>query len=194
MFLRPSWDEFFMFQAISCATRHSCLKRGVGALLIKDKRIIGTGYNGAASGISSCRDLGYCYYDKLAQDEHRSNGGDLAVIRERFKIFCQAVHAEANAMSQCSRRDAEGAILYATNYPCPRCTQDIIITNRLSAIRIWKEYLRNSHLTIDEERASERKLLEAGISVSYVSLPTERIIEIAKYMAEKIGVRTDYKF
>lgn len=194
MFLRPSWDEMFMFQAISCAARHSCLKRGVGAVLVKNNKIIGTGYNGAARGITTCRELGYCYYEKLAHDETKKSKLDSQIVRENFKIFCQAVHAESNAMSQCSWREAEEAILYVTNYPCPRCAQDIIITNRLSAVKIWKEYLKNSHLTIDEERASERKLLEAGIATNFVALTKERILEIAVYMADAIGVRNEYKF
>ena len=63
---RPSWDERFMVEAILAATRHTCLKRGVGAILVKDKHTLTSGYNGAASGITSCRDLGYCYYEELA--------------------------------------------------------------------------------------------------------------------------------
>ncbi len=193
-FKRPSWDEFFMFQAISCAVRHSCLKRGVGAVLVKDKRIIGSGYNGAAGGIRSCRELGYCYYENLARLENKKNGGNFSEIKERFKIYCQAVHSEANAMSQCSRNDAQGGILFITNYPCPRCSQDIIITNRLKAVKIWKHYLDNPVLTIDEWRASDRKLLEAGISVIFVEFDKARLMEIADYMANNVGERTDYKF
>lgn len=191
---RPNWDEIFMFQAISCAVRHSCLKRGVGAVLVKDKRIIATGYNGAASGITNCLDLGYCYYEKLAREEFKKNKGKLDIIRENFKIYCQAVHAEANAMSQCSREEAKGAVLYITNYPCPRCTQDIIITNKLSKVLVWKDYLKNPTLTIDEKRASEHKLLEAGVAVNLLQVTKERIIGIAKYMAHHIGERTEYKF
>lgn len=194
IFQRPSWNEIFMFQAISCATRHSCLKRGVGAVLVKDKRIIGTGYNGAASGITSCLDLGYCYYEQLAKDEHKTNSGDYAIIKEQYKLYCQAVHAEMNTLSQCSRDDARGAKLYLTNYPCPKCVQDGIITNGIVAVKIWKEYLHNYTLTMDEKRASERKLLEAGISLDYVRLSSARIMEIADYMANVVGERTSYKF
>lgn len=191
---RPEWDEYFMFQAISCAIRHSCLKRGVGALLVKDRRIIGSGYNGAAVGIKSCLDIGYCYYEDLAKTEIDTNKGSKNIIKEKFKIYCQAVHAEANAMSQCSHDEAKGSTLYITNYPCPKCTQDIIITNQLASIKIWKDYLSNPSLTIDEKRASEKKLLEAGISVNYVTLSKKRITEIAAYMANSVGERTAYKF
>ena len=194
LFKRPSWDEIFMFQAIGCATRHSCLKRSVGALLVKDKRIISTGYNGAAVGITSCLELGYCYYENLAQKEMAINGGNFLEIKERFKIYCHAVHAEANALSQCSRTEAKGATLYLTNYPCPKCVQDSIITNEIAAVRIWKSYLENAALTIDEKLASEVKLLEAGISVGYIFLSKKRIMEIAGYMTNSVGERTDYKF
>lgn len=193
-FTRPSWDEIFMFQAISCATRHSCLKRGVGAVLVKDKRIISTGYNGAAVGITNCKELGYCYYEKIAQKEVAINGGDFFEIKENFKIYCHAVHAEVNALSQCSRTEARGAALYLTNYPCPRCAQDSIITNEITTVRVWKDYLENPALVIDEKRASERKLFEAGVSVGYISISKKRIMEIASYMANSIGERTDYKF
>lgn len=192
-FQRPSWDEFFMFQAIACATRHSCLKRGVGAVIVKDNRIIGTGYNGAASGLRSSRDIGECFYEGLANEESRTNNKDLAQTKEIFKVYCLAVHAEANAISQCNRNDAKGSTLYITNFPCPKCVQDVIITNRVFAIKIWKEYLADYTLTMDEKRASERKLLEAGIAVSYIKMPSERIIDIARYMIT-IGERTDYKF
>lgn len=191
---RPSWDEMFMFQAISCATRHSCLKRGVGAIIVKDKRILASGYNGAASGITSCMELDYCYYEDLALHESKHNGKSFDEIRENFKMYCQAVHAEANAFSQCSRDKTKDATLYVTNLPCPKCTQDFIITGKLKTVYVWKNYLSNSTLTIDEKRASERKLLEAGIAVKYVKLLPKRIMEIAICMAHHVGERTDYKF
>lgn len=191
---RPSWEEFFMFIAISCATRHSCLKRGVGAVIVKDNRIIGTGYNGAASGIRSCRDMENCYYDFLAKREIEKNGGSKETTRESFKIYCQAVHAEANAISQCLGGEAKGASLFVTNFPCPKCAQDVVITNKILSVYVWKDYLENPALTIDEQRASKTKLLEAGVSVRFIDLTKKRIMEIAKYMASNVGERTNYKF
>jgi len=191
---RPTWDEYFMCQAILIATRHSCLKRGVGAVIVKDKSIIGTGYNGAARGISSCLELNYCYYEDCATKELAKNKGNLGIIKEKFKIYCQAVHAEANAMSQCNREKAKDSTLYITNAPCPRCTQDIIITNGVREVKIWKGYLSNPALSIDEERATKSKLLEAGIALNYVDIQKERIAEIAAYMANNVGERTKYKF
>ena len=191
---RPSWDEYFMCQAILIATRHSCLKRGVGAVLVKDKSIIGTGYNGAARGIVSCLELGYCNYEYLASEEIAKNAGDLKSIKEQFKIYCQAVHAEANAMSQCGHERANGSTLYITNAPCPRCSQDIIITNGVKEVKIWKDYLSNPTLTMDEYRATKSKLLQAGVALIYVKLNKKRIMEIANYMANQVGERTDYEY
>lgn len=192
---RPDWDDYFMFIAIMCATRHSYLKRGVGAVIVKDKRIIATGYNGAASGLKSCLQSGRCHYEQLALDETLKNGKNFSEIREKFKgLYCSATHAETNAINQCSPKETREATLYITNYPCPKCTQDVIIARHFKTVKIWKEYLSNPLLTIDEKRASERKLLEAGVSVAYVPLSKKRISEIANYMANKVGERTEYAF
>ncbi len=191
---RPTWDEIFMLQAILCATRHSCLKRGVGAVVEQNKKTKGTGYNGAASGIKTCLEYGYCYYEKLAEEEATRNEDDFKKIREEFKIYCQAVHAEANAVNQCPREYLKGATLYVTNYPCPNCAQSFIIGSGIEKVKIWKEYLSDPSLTMDEQRASQRKFLEAGISISWVDLIPERIKEVVVYMANKVGERTSYKY
>lgn len=191
---RPSWDEIFMFLAIGVATRHSCLKRGVGSVIVKDNKVVATGYNGAARGIKSCLELGYCYYEHLAEQEVKTNGGDLKAIKESFKMYCQAVHAEANARGQCLPTVAEGSTIYITNVPCPKCTQDIIITGGVKAIVVWKEYLQNYTLTIDEKRVTDKKLQQAGISLNYLHLTSSRIMEIAGYMANQVGERTDYQY
>ena len=191
---RPSWDEIFMFQAISCATRHTCLKRPVGAVVVKDKKIIGSGYNGAARGIKSCRELDYCYYDNLAQKEFDKNGDDISLVRETYKMYCRAVHAEANAISQCTTENSDGSTLYITNYPCPACANNVIVTHKIAGIKVWKNYLENPLVTIDEKRASDDILKQAGISISEISLSGNRIIEIATYMANQVGERTSYKY
>ncbi|MBI3634123.1 MAG: hypothetical protein HY228_00715 [Candidatus Yonathbacteria bacterium] len=191
---RPSWDELFMMTAILVATRHSCLKRGVGSCIVKDNKIVATGYNGAAKGIKSCLELGYCYYEHLAEQEVRTNGGDIKMIKESFKMYCQAVHAEANAKSQCLPMVAEGSTIYITNVPCPKCTQDIIITGGVKAIVVWKEYLQNYTLTTDEKKVTDKKLQQAGIALRFLDLTSHRIMEIAGYMANRVGERLDYQF
>lgn len=191
---RPAWDEFFMFTAIFSATRHTCLKRGVGAAIVKGIKIKSTGYCGAASGIDSCLDKGRCYYEEQAAKEVRENGGEFKEVRERFKNYCLAVHAEVNAASQCSREALKGGSLFITNYPCPKCAQDVIINNGIEKVVVWKEYLQDPSLTIDEQRASEKKFLEAGIKIKILDLKPERIMQIAMYMATDIGERSSYRY
>ncbi len=183
-----------MFLAIFAATRHSCLKRGAGAVIRKGNKAKGTGYCGATTGLDSCLDKGYCFYDNLADLEVKENGGDFEVVREGFKTYCLAVHAEDNATTQCTPEELKGATLYITNFPCPRCAQNVIINKGIKYVVVWKAYLENSLLTIDEKRASERKFLEAGVAVKFLKLTPERIKEIAEYMAMHVGERTSYKY
>ena len=115
---RPSWEEIFMINAIIAGIRSSCLKRQVGAVLIKDKRVIASGYNGAPPGVETCLDVGECFYEALAhKDSTNGNGlGTFEILREERKIFCSAVHAEKNAINQCSiyGMSAVGEVLYIT--------------------------------------------------------------------------------
>lgn len=194
-FKRPGWEEIFMVHAIAAATRHTCLKRSVGAVLVKNKRIIGSGYNGAATGIKSCLEMGYCYCEQVAWEEAKGGDERFKAIREEYKLlYCLAVHAEMNALAQCSAEQAHGSTLYITNYPCPKCTQDGIITNGIGQVFVWKRYLENFALTIDEYRASESKLLQAGVSVNFLPLSDGRILDIARYMARRVGERNEYRF
>lgn len=86
---RPSWDEYFLEMAHLVAKRSTCLRRSVGAVLVKDKRILATGYNGAPSGLKHCVDIG-CLRQKL-----KIPSG------ERHEL-CRALHAEQNALIQAS--------------------------------------------------------------------------------------------
>lgn len=193
--MRPSWDEIHMYRTIAAATRSSCLKRAVGAGLIKDKREIASGYSGAPEGVTTCLEHKYCYYEDLAWQESKKGNGEFEVLREQYKIYCTAVHAEANALGQCSRfgTSAAGTTLFITNFPCPGCVRDHIITNKIEEVRVWKQYLSNPLLVIDEKRESERLLLQAGISIKEIMLSDERIMEIA-FLMTRVGSRTDYEF
>ena len=98
--------------------RSTCLSRQVGAVIIRDKQIIATGYNGAPAGAIHCTDIGYCIRKKKGY----ASGQGLEL--------CRAGHAEANAIDQCARRGAscEGATLYVTTQPCVFCCIHIIQT------------------------------------------------------------------
>jgi len=112
---RPSWDEYFLEVAKLVAKRSTCLRRSVGAVLVKDKRILATGYNGAPRGLKHCYEIG-CMRQKL-----KIPSG------ERHEL-CRALHAEQNALIQASLYgiSVKGSSLYATNQPCVICAKMII--------------------------------------------------------------------
>ena len=109
---RPSWDEYFMHIASEVARRSTCLRRQVGAVLVLNKRILATGYNGAPSGVPHCAEVG-CLREKL----NVPSG-------ERHEL-CRGLHAEQNAMLQAARHGIriEGATLYTTHVTCSMCAK-----------------------------------------------------------------------
>jgi len=112
---RPSWDEYFLEVAKLVSKRSTCLRRSVGAVLVKDKRILATGYNGAPRGLKHCIEIG-CLRQKL-----KIPSG------ERHEL-CRALHAEQNALIQASLYgiSVKGSSLYATNQPCVICAKMLI--------------------------------------------------------------------
>jgi dCMP deaminase len=192
---RPTWEESFMYHAIVSATRSTCLKRQVGACLVRDNRIIASGYNGAPRTITSCLETGVCGYEKRAWE---NSGGDISrfnILREESKIFCDAVHAEKNAYNQCSLLGpvAQGCELYTTNMPCPACVRDAIIPNKTRRVVVWKGFLHNPLLTHDEYTIASDLLQRAKIPVEIIDLPDERIREIHQ-LVFSVGNRLDYVF
>lgn len=112
---RPSWDEYFFQIAHQVASRSTCLRRQVGAVLVKDKRILATGYNGAPKGIVHCLDVG-CLRDELG------------VPSGQRHELCRALHAEQNAIAQAALHGVkiEGASIYVTHQPCSLCAKMVI--------------------------------------------------------------------
>ena len=112
--MRPDWDTYFMRITKLVATRSSCLRRSVGAVLVKDKRILATGYNGA-TGMAHCEEAG-CLRDQL----HIPSG-------ERHEL-CRGLHAEQNAIIQAARQGTEikDSTLYCTTAPCSLCAKMLI--------------------------------------------------------------------
>lgn len=194
-FQRPSWDESFMLHAILASLRSSCLKRRCGAALVKDKRVIASGYNGAPPGIATCLNEGFCFYENLAQQDSVNGNGQMQVLREQYKIFCKVIHAEKNSFNQCSLHGVSAADseLFSTNMPCPRCVIDEIIPNKVKRVVVWKEYLRNIILTADEYKLSKNFLEEAKIELVTLDLSPSRIKEMSVEMLIS-GDRLTYKF
>lgn len=112
---RPSWDEYFLSIAQEAAKRSTCLRRQVGAVLVQDKRILATGYNGAPSGIKHCLDVG-CLRE------------DLGVASGYRHELCRGLHAEQNAIIQAALHGVSlrGASLYCTHQPCSLCVKMLI--------------------------------------------------------------------
>ena len=112
---RPGWDDYFMDIANLVASRSTCLRRHVGCVMVKDRRILSTGYNGAPSGVAHCVDVG-C---KRMQEGIPSG--------ERVEM-CRGVHAEQNAIIQGARHGVilQGATAYTTTRPCSICTKMLI--------------------------------------------------------------------
>lgn len=118
MTARPDWDEYFMGFARQAATRSTCVRDGrqFGAVLVRDKRVIATGYNGAPRGLQHCGELGGCL-----RDERKIPSGTR--LDE-----CRAVHAEQNAILQAAFHGvaSRGAVMYSTGCPCSICAKAII--------------------------------------------------------------------
>lgn len=112
---RPTWETYFMDITKLVAKRSTCLRRAVGAVIVKDKRILSTGYNGAPTGIEHCIDRG-CLREEL----NIASG-------ERHEL-CRGIHAEQNAIIQAAFHGVSirGATLFCTNLPCSICTKMII--------------------------------------------------------------------
>jgi dCMP deaminase len=112
---RPSWVIYFMDITSLVAKRSTCLRRAVGALIVKDKRILATGYNGAPTKIRHCLEIG-CLREELnvpSGEKHE---------------LCRGIHAEQNAIIQAAFHGVsiKGATLFCTNLPCSICTKMII--------------------------------------------------------------------
>ena len=112
---RPGWDEYFMKTAFLICERATCLRRRVGAVLVKDKQILATGYNGAPRGVEHCDKKG-CLRQKL-----KIPSG------QRHEI-CRGLHGEQNVILQAARHGVslDGSSLYITNAPCSICAKMII--------------------------------------------------------------------
>ena len=110
------WDNRFMDMTNLVSTWSSCIRRQVGAIIVRDKRILTTGYNGAPAGVESCKDKGQCL---------RINQNIPSGTRQEM---CYAVHAEQNAICQAAKLglSLDGATLYCTHQPCTICARLII--------------------------------------------------------------------
>ncbi len=141
---RPSWDEYFMRITREVGGRSTCKRRKVGAVIVRGKRILTTGYNGAPRGVVHCEERG-CLRDELAVPSG-----------ERHEL-CRGLHGEMNALLQAAVHgvSVEGATLYCTNRPCSLCAK-MLINAGVKRIVIGEGY---------PDELGEELLKEAGIPV-----------------------------
>jgi dCMP deaminase len=113
---RPPWDKYFMDFARLTSKRSTCLRRQVGAVIVQDRHVIATGYNGAPAGIPHCAEKGGCYREALGIPSG-----------ERHEL-CRALHAEQNAIIQAATlaQSIESGTIYITHQPCVICAKMII--------------------------------------------------------------------
>ncbi|MEI6132372.1 MAG: dCMP deaminase family protein [Bacillota bacterium] len=142
--MRPSWDEYYMEMIEVIKKRSTCLRRQVGAIIVKDKRIISTGYNGSPMNTKHCEEVG--------------------CLREQLKIpsgerheLCRAIHAEQNALVQAaySGTSVKDAVMYITTQPCSLCAK-MLINAGISKVVYKGDY--------PDEMAMEM-LKEAGVRI-----------------------------
>lgn len=117
---RPSWDDYFMEIAQVVAKRSTCLSRHVGCLLVRERRILTTGYNGPPQGLSHCEDLGGCLRAQMG------------IPRGQRQEVCRALHAEQNAVIQAAVHGVplQGEVTcYNTTLPCVTCSKILINAN-----------------------------------------------------------------
>ena len=105
--MRPDWDSYFMDMARKVAERSTCDRAHVGCVLVRDNRVLATGYNGSVSGMPHCDDVGH------------------DVVNEHCK---RTIHAEMNAIIQCTIHgvSSKGTIVYVTHYPCYDCAKALV--------------------------------------------------------------------
>ena len=145
---RPAWDEYFLKLAMLVSERATCPRMHVGCVLVRDKRILSTGYNGSIPGDGHCEDIG-C----LIVDNH----------------CVRTIHAEMNALLQCAIHgvSTKGATAYITNMPCTNCTKALIGAG-IKEIVVFSDY----HDTLADEflkkaNVKVRKLKQPGKTINY---------------------------
>jgi dCMP deaminase len=142
--IRPEWDNYFLDIVELISKRSTCVRRAVGAALVRDRRILATGYNGAPSKLKHCLDIG-CLREQL----NVPSG-------ERHEL-CRGLHAEQNVIIQAAMHGVitKGSTLYCTNHPCVICAKMIINAGIVSIV------IRDGY----HDKLAGQMLKEAGISV-----------------------------
>jgi dCMP deaminase len=151
---RPNIDEYFLKIASVVAERSTCLRHHMGAVAVKDKRILTTGYNGAAAGVKDCLELG------CLRDEKNIPSGTRTEI-------CRAIHAEQNVIIQAALHGVslEGCTIYCTHTPCILCAK-MMVNAKIKRSVSFEKY---------SDDAFRELFKEAGIQVDILEKPSSTI-------------------
>ncbi|RME80683.1 MAG: dCMP deaminase [Caldilineae bacterium] len=152
---RPSWDEYFMSIAVQVAKRSTCDRAHVGAVIVRDRRILTTGYNGSPAGLPHCDDVGH-----LLVDGH----------------CVRTLHAEQNAIIQAAYLDVsvQGGTIYVTHQPCLTCAK-MIINAGIRRVVYAGDYPDN---------LARQFLAEAGVGLQHMKLPDELQAQVGYHPEE----------
>lgn len=161
--LRPTWDQYFMRLADLAAHRCNCMKRRVGCVVVREKRVISTGYNGTPRGMTNCNEGG------CPRCNNASKGGaDLST--------CLCLHAEENALLEAGRdRIGENAILYCNTCPCLTCSV------KITQVGI-SEVVYNQGYLVDTKTAAV--FAECGVRLRQFTPPTEGLVDLSVILLE----------
>jgi dCMP deaminase len=152
---RPDWNDYFMKMALLVSERSTCLRRHVGAIIVKEKRVLTTGYNGAAKNMKDCIELG-CLRDELNIESGT-----------RHEI-CRAIHAEQNAIIQAGSYgiNIKNGIMYCTHTPCMICAK-MIVNSGIKEVISYQDY---------SDKKARNFLKSAGIKLKKIKKPNQIII------------------
>ncbi len=202
---RPSVDEYFISMAYLVSERSTCLRRKVGAVMVKNKQVLSTGYNGAPKNLPHCEELGGCmrrgdihppymdiFFEQYKENKELNEKNRKEMLEEidfypekgkgvksgRRHELCRAVHAEQNAVIQAAVSGAsiKGSTLYCTTYPCVVCTK-MLINSEIKKIIYDGKY---------KDPLSENMLAQSEIEVKKFQGERREVQEtISKYMENK---------
>ncbi|GAA0353948.1 deoxycytidylate deaminase [Bacillus horti] len=149
--MRKSWDFYFMDMAYMAATRATCPRRHVGAVLVKDKKILGTAYNGSPAGTPDCYEEG-CMISESYEEE---NG-----VMQKKERCVRTIHAEQNLLLFTDRENRQGATVFVTDQPCWTCT-NMLANSGIIEVVFHRAYVKD-HLRVS------RLLEEKGIVLRHL--------------------------
>ncbi|MBD3303815.1 CMP deaminase [Candidatus Woesearchaeota archaeon] len=165
---RPSWDEYFIVLAKVAATRSTCLSRPTGAVIVLNKQVLTTGYNGSMPGMPNCSDEGKCFRRCMNVSDAEKNH------------YARNVHAEANAIARAARKGIpiQGATLYVTLFPCYTCLKLLV------AAGIKELVYEMDYETLDRKRDQHwrQEAEKAGLMIRKIELADATKKTVTEYV------------